>query len=179
MTTTNIQFDEKQEFETIKTLIEANFKNFKIQKIKSDINYISFDFKGENIYCSFMKDNKIYGENNEITECSSFSSDRPNKNKTEAFRIIAKCFNCKMWENDCNEDKFEIFTTKKLPSPVLTPNSERVIVSKRTYSVEYNEYSDGRTSIKRENNGFKSTELLAELLLAQYEVIQDIQSTKE
>jgi len=117
MTTTDIQFNEKQEFETIKNIIEIKFENVKIHESISDLKYISFDFKGQNIYCSFMKDNRIYGKNNELTECSSFSSDRPNDIKTEAFRMIAKMFNCKMWENDCNEKDFEIFKAKKLPKP--------------------------------------------------------------
>lgn len=117
MTTTDIQFKDKQEFETIKNIIEINFDNVKVHESISDLKYISFDFKGQNIYCSFMKDNKIYGKNNELTECSSFASDRPNKIKTEAFKIIAKMFNCKMWENDCNENDFEIFKAKKLPKP--------------------------------------------------------------
>ena len=58
----------------------------------SDLKNISFDFKGQNIYCSFMKDNRIYGKNNELTECSSFSSDRPNEIKTEAFNDNNKIF---------------------------------------------------------------------------------------
>jgi hypothetical protein len=117
MTTTDIQFNEKQEFETIKNIIEIKFENVKVHESISDLKYISFDFKGQNIYCSFMKDNRIYGKKNELTECSSFSSDRPNEIKTEAFRMIAKMFNCKMWENDCNEKDFEIFKAKKLPKP--------------------------------------------------------------
>jgi hypothetical protein len=109
MTTTDIQFDKKQEFEIIKNIIETNFDNIKTHTSISDLKYISFDYKGQNIYCSFMKNNKIYRKNNEITECSSFSSDRPNEIKTEAFEIIAKHFNCRMWENDCNEKDFKVF----------------------------------------------------------------------
>jgi len=117
MTTTDIQFNEKQEFETIKSIIEIEFENVKVQESISDLKNISFDFKGQNIYCSFMKDNRIYGKNNELTECSSFSSDRPNEIKTEAFKIIAKYFDCKLWENDCEENNYIDFKAKKKIKP--------------------------------------------------------------
>ena len=117
MTTTDIQFNEKQEFETIKSIIEIKFENVKVQESISDLKNISFDFKGQNIYCSFMKDNRIYGKNNELTECSSFSSDRPNEIKTEAFKIIAKYFDCKLWENDCEENNYIDFKAKKKIKP--------------------------------------------------------------
>lgn len=117
MTTTDIQFNEKQEFETIKNIIEIKFENVIVQESISDLKYISFDFKGQNIYCSFMKDNRIYGKNNELTECSSFSSDRPNEIKTEAFKIIAKYFDCRLWENDCEEDNYIDFKAKKKIKP--------------------------------------------------------------
>ena len=106
MTTTDIQFKEKQDFENIKSVIEKEFTNVQTHKKISDLDYISFDYKGQNIYCSFMKHNRIYGKGNIITECSSFSSDRPNEVKTEAFRIIAKYFDCRFWENDCVENDF-------------------------------------------------------------------------
>ena len=112
MTTTDIQFKEKQDFETIKSVIEKEFENVQTHKKISDLEYISFDYKGQNIYCSFMKHNRIYGKGNFITECSSFSSDRPNEIKTEAFKIIAKYFDCRFWENDCVENDFIDF--KKL-----------------------------------------------------------------
>jgi hypothetical protein len=115
MTTTDIQFDEKQEYEIIKQVIDSNFANVKEHKSISELQYVSFDFEGQTIDCYFMKDNKIYGKNNELTECSSFSSDRPNDIKTKAFRIIAKHFNCKFWENDCSENNFEIFKSKRQP----------------------------------------------------------------
>jgi len=103
MTTTYIQFAEKQDFETIKSVIEKEFTNVKNHKKISDLDYISFDYKGENIYCHFLKDNIIHGKDNAVTKCSSLASDRPNATKTEAFKIIAKHFNCRFWENDCDE----------------------------------------------------------------------------
>lgn len=119
MTTTNIQFNEKQNFETIKEIIELNFDNITIHKSIGNLEYISFNFKGQNIYCSFMKNNIIYGNNNQITECSSFSSDRPNKIKTQAFKIIAKNFKCRLWENDCNENKYIDFKIKNKVKPIV------------------------------------------------------------
>jgi hypothetical protein len=112
MTTTQIQFPEKIEFETIRNVIENEFDNVKIHKSFSDLKHISFYYKGEKIYCYFLKDNKIYHSDGKITYCSSFSSDRPNKNKTEAFRIIAKHFDCVFYENDFSDD-FEIFKKEK------------------------------------------------------------------
>lgn len=112
MTTTHIQFKEKQYFKTIKSVIEKEFENVQTHKKISDLDYISFDYQGQNIFCFFMKNNRIYGEGNVLTECSSFSSDRPNEIKTEAFKIIAKYFDCRFWENDCVENDFIDF--KKL-----------------------------------------------------------------
>jgi hypothetical protein len=108
MITTQIQFPKKIDFETIRTVIENEFDNVKIHESPFDLKRISFDYNGENIFCYFTKDNKIYHSDGKITHCSSFSSDRPNKNKTEAFRIIAKYFDCVFYENDCS-DNFEIF----------------------------------------------------------------------
>ena len=106
MTTTNIQFKEKQDFEAIKSVIEKEFTNVQIHKKISVLEHISFDYKEQNIYCSFMKHNRIYGKENELTECSTFCSDRPNDIKTEAFKIIAKYFDCRFWEDDCSDDNF-------------------------------------------------------------------------
>ena len=106
MTTIDIRFNEKQNFETIKTIIEREFTNVQTHTKPSDLDYISFDYQGQNIFCSFMKHNRIYGKGNVITECSSFSSDRPNEIKTKAFKIIAKYFNCRLWENDCVEEDY-------------------------------------------------------------------------
>lgn len=115
MTTTDIRFNEKQDFETIKSVIEKEFTNVQTHKKISDLDYISFDYQGQNIFCSFMKHNRIYGKGNVLTECSSFSSDRPNEIKTEAFKIIAKYFDCRFWENDCvEEDYIDFKKTKKV-----------------------------------------------------------------
>lgn len=117
MTTTDIRFNEKQDFETIKSVIENEFTNVQTHTKISDLDYISFDYKEQNIYCSFIKHNKIYGKGHKLTECSSFSSDRPNEIKTEAFKIIAQYFNCRIWENDCEEDNYIDFKAKKKIKP--------------------------------------------------------------
>ena len=44
MTTTEIIFDEKQEYETIKQIINSNFVNVKEYDSVSELKYISFDF---------------------------------------------------------------------------------------------------------------------------------------
>ena len=112
MTTTQIEFAEKQDFEIIKLVIEKEFCNVKIHSLISDLKYISFDFCGESIYCHFMKDNQIHHSGGKITHCSTFASDRPNENKTKAFKKIAKYFDCVFRENDC-ADEFEVFFHSK------------------------------------------------------------------
>ena len=115
MTTTDIIFEKKQKYETIKSVIDANFTNVKEQKFVSTNKYFSFDYEGKTIDCYFAEHNKIYGAGNKITECSSLSSDRPNEIKTEAFKIIAKYFDCRFWENDCvEEDYIDFKKTKKV-----------------------------------------------------------------
>lgn len=106
MTTTEIIFNEKQSFGKIKEVIKSNFENFKIHQLTNGIYYFFFYFKNETIFCHFMKHNQIYGRNNEIKRCSTLSSDRPNDNKFESFKIIASNFKCKLWFNDCDEKNF-------------------------------------------------------------------------
>jgi len=120
MTSTDIQFNKKQKFINIKSVIEKEFDNVFIDNSfntseNSNI-YISFNYKGQYIYCYFCENNICYGKNNIKTEYSSLGSDRPNDIKTEAFKIIAQYFDCVFWENDCSEDNFIKFTrTKKIP----------------------------------------------------------------
>lgn len=112
MTTTYIEFAKKQDFEKMKSVIEKEFTNVKTFKKMSELDYISFDYKEQNIYCYFMKHNRIYDKFNKLKKCSSFSSDRPNEIKTESFKIIAAHFNCRFWENDCVENEFIDFNTQ-------------------------------------------------------------------
>ena len=134
MITTDIRFNEKQDFETIKSVIEKEFTDIQTYKTINDLDYISFDHKGQNIFCSFMKHNRIYGNGNVLTECSSFSSDRPNGIKTEAFKIIAKYFDCRFWENDCvEEDYIDFKKTKKVTAQrlvyLITNETDRIVES--------------------------------------------------
>lgn len=39
-------------------------------------------------------------------DCLELMKDIPNEIKTEAFKRIAKYFDCRFWENDCVENNF-------------------------------------------------------------------------
>lgn len=117
MTTTIIQFDEKQEWRAILSVVDAekDFKNLKIlERLSIELLSISFDYKDVNIFCCFYRHNNIHYDGGTITHCSTFSSDRENDIKTEAFEKIAKHFDCKLRENDCEENDFKVFENSKV-----------------------------------------------------------------
>lgn len=118
MTTTQIIFDKKQKFSYIKSVIKELFGGCQITNVsiwgKEKLHYFKFAFNGEEIHCTYMKHSKIYHNGGKIEKCSILSSDRPNENKTVAFRKIAEKFNCRLWTNDCDENNIEIFINKEL-----------------------------------------------------------------
>lgn len=153
MTTTNIQFKEEQDFETIKTVIEKEFTNVNTHRKMSDLEYISFSYKKQIILCWFMKHNTIHGKGNVITECSTFSSDRPNEIKTEAFKIIARYFDCRFWENDCCEDNFIDFKTKEKEVKALSSDATHWLRCRHCIGRSCKEYFMACIPIGKAKNG--------------------------
>jgi hypothetical protein len=114
MKSTTIHFNEKQDFSSILKIIEQNFNVIHIEKGHlSSIIHVGFEYKGENIYCYFSRDNKIYYNDGRLLHFSTLSSDRLSSLKDEAFKIIASKFRCKFWADDHDYDNFIEFDEPK------------------------------------------------------------------
>lgn len=113
MNSTTIHFNEKQDFSKVLQVIEQNFNLIAIKLENGKIIYVGFEFKGEPILAYFSKDNIIYHNDGRRQFCSSLSSDRITTKKTEAFKIIASKFGCKLWVDDHDETFIDFEAPKK------------------------------------------------------------------